>query len=89
MLNNECVNEIDGTAGPSFLTTLLEETMEGGRLSAEDERTLRGISSVLYAGGLRRRRVVGYEADDCDTGTAGTDTVGFTTSCVRLQRVFY
>ena len=88
MLNNVRINEIDGTAGPSFLTTLLEETMEGGRLSAEDERTLRGISSVLYAGGLRRRQVVGYEADDCDAGTAGTDTVIIASSCVHVRAVF-
>ena len=87
MLNHVRINQIDGTAGPSFLTTLLEETMEGGRLSAEDERTLRGISSVLYAGGSRRQ-VVGYEADDCDTGTAGTDTVGIASSCIHVRAVF-
>ncbi|KAH9917065.1 cytochrome P450 [Fomitopsis serialis] len=40
-----------GTAGPSFLTTLLEETSEKGSLSPEDERAMKGIASVLYAAG--------------------------------------
>jgi len=40
-----------GTAGPSFLTTLLEETSEKGSLTPEDERAMKGIASVLYAAG--------------------------------------
>ncbi|KAH9834652.1 cytochrome P450 monooxygenase [Rhodofomes roseus] len=41
-----------GTAAPSFLTALLEEMSETrkGELSAEDERAMQGITSVLFAG---------------------------------------
>ncbi|KZT69366.1 cytochrome P450 [Daedalea quercina L-15889] len=41
----------DGTAGPSFLTTLLEETMEQGSPTPGDERAMKGLASVLYAAG--------------------------------------
>ncbi|TFY56485.1 hypothetical protein EVJ58_g7613 [Rhodofomes roseus] len=42
-----------GTAAPSFLTALLEEMSETrkGELSAEDERAMQGITSVLFAAG--------------------------------------
>lgn len=50
LMSRQCNAKVDGTAGPSLLTTLFEETEEGCRRTTEDERAMKGIASVLYAG---------------------------------------
>lgn len=55
-----------------MLTTLFEETEEGKR-SSEDERAMKGIASVLYAGAVSRQ--FAYVVYLTLFNAAGTDTV--------------
>ena len=84
-LEEQCNTKVDGTAGPSLLTTLFEETEEGRRRTIEDERAMKGIASVLYAGEkVHRFRLISL----IESNIAGTDTVSAGLIWVRARPVY-